>query len=133
MSGLISIDFSTQNLSNSYFSQNDTSEYLNSVNAEVNKTLNPINILKIGGEYRFKDISFRAGYHYQTKNQETSLNEDQAITLGIGFDFGGSNLSLSLIKFEKNQDFVLFPKGLSSPYQIKENLTQLTLSYNFKL
>ena len=133
MSGLISIDFSSQNLSNSYFSQNDKSEYLNSVNAEVNKTLNPINILKIGGEYRFKDISFRAGYHYQTKNQDTSLNEDQAITLGIGFDFGGSNLSLSLIKFEKNQDFVLFPKGLSSPYQIKENLTQLTLSYNFKL
>ena len=68
---------------------------------------NPINILKIGGEYRFKDISFRAGYYYQTKNQDTNINEDQAVTLGIGFDFGASNLSLSLIKFEKNKDFVL--------------------------
>jgi hypothetical protein len=38
-----------------------------------------------------------------------------------------------LIKFEKNKDFVLFAKGLNSPYQIKENLTQITLSYNFKL
>ena len=49
MSGLISIDYSSQNLSNSYLSQNDTSEFLNSVNTEVSKTLNPINILKIGG------------------------------------------------------------------------------------
>ena len=133
MSGLISIDYSSQNLSNTYLSQNDTSEFLNSVNTEVSKTLNPINILKIGGEYRFKDISFRAGYYYQTKNQDTNINEDQAVTLGIGFDFGASNLSLSLIKFEKNKDFVLFAKGLNSPYQIKENLTQITLSYNFKL
>ena len=74
-----------------------------------------------------------SGYYYQTKNQDTNINEDQAVTLGIGFDFGARNLSLSLIKFEKNKDFVLFAKGLNSPYQIKENLTQITLSYNFKL
>ncbi len=133
MAGLISIDYSAQNLSNSYFSQNVTSEFLNSLNTEVNKTLNSINTLKIGGEYRLKDISFRGGYFFQTKNQDTNIDEDHALTLGIGFDFGGSNLNISFIKFEQNKDFKLFSKGLTSPYQIKENLTQLTLSYNFKL
>ena len=129
--GLISIDYSTQNLSNSYLNQDSASDFLNTVNTQINQTLNPINTLKIGGEYRLKDISLRAGYFYQSKNQD--INKDQAITLGIGFDFGGSNLNISFIKFEQNQNFNLFSKGLTTPYQISKNLTQLTLSYNFKL
>ena len=129
--GLISIDYSTQNLSNSYLNQDSASDFLNTVNTQINQTLNPINTLKIGGEYRLKDISLRAGYFYQSKNQ--AINKDQAITLGIGFDFGGSNLNISFIKFEQNQNFNLFSKGLTTPYQISKNLTQLTLSYNFKL
>ena len=129
--GLISIDYSTQNLSNSYLNQDSTSDFLNTVNTQINQTLNPINTLKIGGEYRLKDISLRAGYFYQSKNQD--INKDQAITLGIGFDFGGSNLNISFMKFEQNQNFNLFSKGLTTPYQISKNLTQLTLSYNFKL
>ena len=131
--GLISIDYSTQNLSNSYLNQDSASDFLNTVNTQINQTLNPINTLKIGGEYRLKDISLRAGYFYQSKNQDIDIDIDQAITLGIGFDFGGSNLNISFIKFEQNQNFNLFSKGLTTPYQISKNLTQLTLSYNFKL
>lgn len=133
LAGLISLDYSTQNFSQTYVSQEGTSGFLNSLNEETNKILNPVNTLKIGGEYRLKNVSLRGGYFYQTKNQSTNENGNQALTFGIGFDFGGSNLNLSLVKFEQNRDFTVFSRGLTSPYSIKENLTQFTLSYNFKL
>jgi long-subunit fatty acid transport protein len=133
LAGLISLDYSTQNFSQTYVSQEGTSGFLNSLNEETNKILNPVNTLKIGGEYRLKNVSLRGGYFYQTKNQDTNENGNQALTFGIGFDFGGSNLNLSLVKFQQNRDFTVFSKGLTSPYSIKENLTRFTLSYNFKL
>ena len=78
-------------------------------------------------------MSLRGGYFYQTKSQDTNENGNQALTFGIGFDFGGSNLNFSLIMFEQNRDFKVFSRGLTSPYSIKQNLSQFTLSYNFKL
>ena len=83
--------------------------------------------------WRISVVDLPSIYFYQTKSQDTNENGNQALTIGIGFDFGGSNLNLSLVKFEQNRDFTVFSRGLTSPYSIKENLTQFTLSYNFKL
>ena len=131
--GLISLEYSNQNLSNSMLSQESVSEFLNNVNNEVNNSLNALNTIKIGSEYRLRNISFRAGYLYQTKNQDFIMNDNQAITFGIGFDFGASNINLSFVNFQQNQGLKLFSNGLTTPYEISKNLTQLTLSYNFKL
>ena len=131
--GLISVDYSTQNLSNSTLSQNMGSSFLGELNAEIRNKLKPTNTLKIGAEYRLKDLSLRAGYFYRTKNQNIITNDDQAITLGFGFDFGGSSINFSLVQFNQLQSFQLFSAGLTNAYEITKNLSQFTLSYNFKL
>ena len=99
----------------------------------TNKILNPVNTLKIGGEYRLKNVSLRGGYFYQTKSQDTNENGNQALTFGIGFDFGGSSINFSLVQFNQHQSFQLFSTGLTNAYEITKNLSQFTLSYNFKL
>ena len=132
-SGLFSVEYSMQNISNSTLSQNGGSDFLDSLNTQVNNTFQPVNTLKVGGEYRLKTFSLRAGYFYRTKNQTSLTNDDRALTLGFGVNFGASNLNFSLIQFEQNQQFNLFSNGLTDPYTLRKDLTQITISYNFKL
>ncbi len=131
--GLISIDYNIQNLSNILLSQTGGSSYLDEVSSEINSVFKPIKTVKIGGEYRLKDISLRAGYFYRTKNQEFVAKNNEAFTFGIGFDFGASSLNLSFVQLEQNQSFQLFSNGLIDSYDINKKLTQLTMSFNFKL
>ena len=114
-------------------SQTGGSSYLDEVSSEINSVFKPIKTIKIGGEYRLKDISLRAGYFYKTKNQDFVDKNNQAFTFGIGFDFGASSLNLSFVQLEQNQSFQLFSNGLIDSYDINEKLTQLTMSFNFKL
>ena len=131
--GLISFDYSTQDLSNSSLSQSGGNDFLENLTSEVSNNFNAVNTIKIGGEYRIKDLSLRAGYFYRTKNQSLVSDDDQAFTLGVGLNFGGSNLNLSFVQFEQNKRFQLFSDGLTDSYALSKSLSQITLSYNFKL
>ena len=132
-SGLISFDYSSQDLSNSSLSQSGGSNFLDNLTSEVSSNFNAVNTIKVGGEYRIKNLSLRGGYFYRTKNQSLVSNDDQAFTFGIGLNFGGSNLNLSFVQFDQNKRFQLFSEGLTDSYELSKSLSQITLSYNFKL
>jgi hypothetical protein len=131
--GLISIDYSNQNLSNSSYKDQFGSNYLNEVSQEIKSRFDSVNTLKVGGEFRFKDISLRTGFLSQNAYQRKSSSNNTAITLGLGLDFGSSSLSLSLVNFEQNKEYELYSEGLTDVYALNQNLTQFTVSYNFKL
>ena len=109
------------------------SNYLDTVSSRVNSEFGSINTLKIGGEFRLKDISLRSGILTRNGVYKNSTTYDTAFTLGVGLDFGASNLSLSLINFEQNKRFELFSEGLTDVYNLSQNLTQVSVSYNIKL
>jgi hypothetical protein len=131
--GLISIDYSNQNLSNSSYKDQFGSNYLNEVSQEIKSRFDSVNTLKVGGEFRFKDISLRTGFLSQNAYQRKSSSNNTAITLGLGLDFGSSSLSLSLVNFEQSKEYELYSEGLTDVYALNQNLTQFTVSYNFKL
>ena len=131
--GIISADYSSQNAGNTVLSDQYGSNYLNTVSSRVNSEFGSINTLKLGGEYRIKDISFRSGILSRNGVYKNSTTNDIALTLGLGLDFGASNLSLSLINFEQNKRFELFSEGLTDVYNLTQKLTQVSVSYNIKL
>ena len=131
--GIISADYSSQNAGNTVLSDQYGSNYLNTVSSRVNSEFGSINTLKVGGEYRIKDISFRSGILSRNGVYKNSTTYDTALTLGLGLDFGASNLSLSLINFEQNKRFELFSEGLTDVYNLTQKLTQVSVSYNIKL
>ena len=88
---------------------------------------------KIGGEYRLNDLSFRAGILNQNAAQKNTNTNTMALTFGLGIDFGSSSLAVSLINFEQNKQFELFSEGLTDTYSLNQKLTQVSISYNFKL
>ncbi|MGI9541154.1 MAG: hypothetical protein ACR2MI_03750 [Flavobacteriaceae bacterium] len=133
LKGLISIDYSNQNLSNSNYKNKFGSSYLNEVSQEIKSRFDSVYTLKVGGEFRFKDISLRGGFLNQNAYQRKRASNNTAITLGLGLDFGSSSLSLSLVNFEQNKEYELYSEGLTDVYTLNQNLTQFAVSYNFKL
>ena len=69
----------------------------------------------------------------QSKNQDFNIDNDQALSFGVGFNFRASAFNISFIQFEQNKNFELFSKGLVDSYYISKKLSQLSISYNFKL
>jgi len=131
--GIISADYSSQNTGNTILSDQYGSNYLNSISSRVNSEFGAVNTLKIGGEFRLKDISLRSGILTRNGVYKNSTTNDIALTLGVGIDFGASNLSLSLMNFEQNKRFELFSEGLTDVYDLSQKLTQISVSYNIKL
>ena len=131
--GIISADYSSQNTGNTILNDQYGSNYLNSISSRVNSEFGAVNTLKIGGEFRLKDISLRSGILTRNGVYKNSTTNDIALTLGVGIDFGASNLSLSLMNFEQNKRFELFSEGLTDVYDLSQKLTQISVSYNIKL
>ncbi|MEK9612733.1 MAG: hypothetical protein VW080_02260 [Flavobacteriaceae bacterium] len=131
--GVLSMDYSNQNVANTKLSQENGSDYLKGLNSDINTTFDAINTLRVGGEYRLKDISLRAGFVNRNNTLKNNLSNDQAITLGLGLDFGSSSLNLSFVQFNQNKEFKLYSEGLTDSFKLSNNATQVSISYNLKL
>ncbi len=131
--GLFSVEYSSQNLSNIYLSDEGTSSYLDEINLDVNNVFSPVNTFKVGGEYRFKKVNIRAGFYNRSKNQNLIINNDQAVTFGFGFNFRASAINFSFIQYNENKKIQLFSRGLIDSYDLNKKLSQVSISYNFKL
>ena len=131
--GLISIDYTAQNAANTVLTKKGNSKYLDELSNTFLNSFQSIQTLKIGGEYRFKDISLRAGYLKRNNAQRNIIDSDQAITFGLGFNFGSNSMSLSFVQLNENKEFNMFSEGLNDPYTLSNTINQLCLSYNIKL
>lgn len=131
--GLISLDYSTQNAANTVLSRTEGSGYLDDLTASLPNTYGSIETIKIGAEYRLKDISLRAGLLNRNNTQKRISSSDQAITFGLGLDFGSNSLSLSFVQFDQSKAFQMFSEGLNDLYTLSNKITQVSLSYNIKL
>lgn len=88
--GLISLDYSVKNYSNSTLGIFNDSNAFQSLNSEISNTLTTASTFKIGGEYRHKDFSFRAGSRLEESPYEDKEILDNLIgfSLGFGYNFG---------------------------------------------
>lgn len=133
VTGLISLDYSTQNAANTFLTNSEGSDYLNELSNMFINSFESIQTLRIGGEYRIKNISLRAGFLNRNNAQKDINDSDQAITFGIGFDLGSNSMNLSFVQLSENKKFNIFSEGLNDPYTLSNSITQVSISYNIKL
>ena len=131
--GLLSLDYGIQNAANTVLSRNVSSGYLNNLTSSLPDTFGSIQTIKVGGEYRFNDISLRAGILNRNNAHKSVSTSDHAFTFGLGLDFGSNTLSLSFVQLNNNKKFNMFSEGLTDPYTLSNNISQVSLSYNIKL
>lgn len=131
--GLLSLDYSLQNAANTVLSRNGCSGYLDNLTSSLPNTFGSIQTIKVGGEYRFNDISLRAGILNRNNANKSITTSDRAFTFGLGLDFGSNTLSLSFVQLNNTKKYDMFSEGLTDPYTLANNISQVSLSYNIKL
>lgn len=131
--GLISIDYTTQNTGDSVFKKEEGSSYLDDLTARISTYFETAQTLRIGSEFRLKDISLRAGFFNRINIQQKVSASNTAYTAGIGLDLGSNSLSFSLIQFQDSKTFQLFSEGLTDSYTLSNLHTQFSISYTIKL
>lgn len=133
-SGLISFDYSRTNFAET--SYNTTNDQLNNaLNSQISNTFKAANSYRFGGEYRFNNMSFRAGYKLvESPYKNTALFSDlKGYTLGFGYNFGNTRLDLAYENMTQEVAKSLYSNGNLNNALLNTKNSIFTLSLNMNL
>lgn len=130
-SALLSVDYSVKDYSNTRY----TGSKYAAANAELSSTLDVASELRVGFEYRIKQLSLRGGYRFEQSPYKngTTVGDLNGATGGIGFNFPGSRLDLAYSWYQRKYDSQLLPAGYTDPASVKSTNNNVTLSYTIDL
>jgi long-subunit fatty acid transport protein len=132
--GLISFDYSRKDYGNIKFKP--TSDAFFAVQNEViSNNLKAASTYRIGGEYRYKELSFRGGYRleespYENENFYGDLN---GFSLGLGYSFGNIKLDFAYDQSDRTINNQLYNVGLTDAATIDSKNSNFTLTLGFSL
>lgn len=127
--GLISIDYALKDYSSMKFRPKDDN-YFSTLNTAMADELTTASELRIGAEYRVKQISLRGGYRFEQSpyKNETTMGDLSSISAGLGYNFGDSRLDLAFTHTQRD-----YYQSLLSRYtdaaKVQNKMNNLTLSY----
>lgn len=129
--GLISADIATKDYSATKFKPNNEPLYRN-LNTQMNQELGNAIELRIGGEYRIKQTSLRAGYRYEQSPYENSnyIGDLTGFSLGAGYNFGESRLDISFANSQRYFNQSLISSGMTDTARIKNTNNNITVTYS---
>lgn len=132
--GLISIDASMKDYTSTKFSPSNDPAYVD-INSDMNSNLKNALELRIGGEYRIKQFSLRAGYRFEESpfKVDYAMGDLTGYSGGIGFNFGESKLDLAYSNSHRNYNQSFVSSGMNDTSRIRtiQNNVTLTYSINF--
>ena len=128
--GLLSFDYGFQDLSKTELRpEGDPSFQV--VNNQISNELGTVSTFRLGGEYRIERFSLRAGYRYEQSPYANgaTIGDLNAVSGGIGYNFGGSRLDFALARSQRDVNETLLDAGITTPAMINRINTNATLSY----
>lgn len=128
--GLISFDYSYKDYSNIAF----TSDGFDPVNADIGDHLQEVNTYRIGGEYRLKGFSFRAGFRYQdSPYKDKTIGDLRGYSAGLGYNFGSFRLDFGYDLAKRDYNRSLLHTGFEEQASIENSLSHYVLTLAFAL
>jgi hypothetical protein len=113
-SGLLSFDYSYSDYSNIQFGP--TSDPVFAIeNANISNLLQGAGSYRLGGEYRFDQLSLRGGLRYKESpyKNESTVGDTKGFSLGLGYNFGNYSFDLSYARAEESRNQQLYSVGLT--------------------
>ncbi|QXP77953.1 MULTISPECIES: OmpP1/FadL family transporter [Winogradskyella] len=132
--GLLSFDYSLKDYSNTKFKP--TSDVVfSSINNTISNTLDTAASYRLGGEYRYKQVSFRGGYRIEESpyKDDGFYGDLKGYSLGLGYDFGNLNLDLAFSQSERDYNYQFYSTGLTDAAQIESKYSDFILTLGFRL
>ena len=132
--GLISIDYSRKDYSNSKFKSNTQVDF-SQQNSMISNTLKAANTVRIGGELRHKKFSYRGGFKMEQSpyKDKAAYGNLKGFSLGLGYDFGGSRLDLAYENSDRKIDHKLFNAGNLGAAKIDRTNSNVSLTLSMSL
>ncbi|NRS89229.1 hypothetical protein HNQ02_002151 [Flavobacterium sp. 7E] len=132
--GLISIDYAIKDYSNTKFKpENDA--YYTRINNAMNDVLDNTGELRIGAEYKIKQLSLRAGYRYEQSpyKNKTTIGDLTGYSGGLGYNFGATKVDLSYAYAKRDSQQGFFAQGFTDGAKINSINNNVSLSVLFEL
>ncbi|MCM2302555.1 MAG: outer membrane protein transport protein [Flavobacteriaceae bacterium] len=106
--GLISLDYVYKNYSGIRLSSDDFS----SENQYFKDNLKSVGRLNLGAEWRFDNLSLRAGLHNEKSPFEGATNDEniEGFSLGAGYNFGAFKFDVSYSKTDQTKYYDFYPQ-----------------------
>jgi long-subunit fatty acid transport protein len=126
---LLSADVSTKDYSNTRFRpQND----YNGLNSFMSNALHNAIEVRIGGEYKYKEYSFRGGYRFDQSpyKVDQTFGDLTGYSTGLGYTFGDSRIDLAYSYEHRNFNYTFLSSGLTDPARVSRYNNNITLSYS---
>ncbi|MBT2162202.1 OmpP1/FadL family transporter [Zobellia barbeyronii] len=129
-SGLLSLDYGYQDMSNAELRPTSNSDFADE-NVFISESLGGVSSIRVGGEYRIKRVSLRAGYRYEQSPYESGniVGDLNGISGGVGYNFGRSRLDLAVSRTEQDVLQYFFDTGINTPALLNNVNTNVTLGY----
>lgn len=139
--GLISLDYSFKDYgsirfnSYNYYNSYDNENYFNSVNNVIKDSLNGVNSVRLGGEYRINQLSLRGGFRYEESpyKKDDRIGDLSGFSLGIGYNLGNYNIDISYARAEQERKQQLYSVGLTDNANINTVTSNIIFTLGFAL
>ncbi|MGZ0016590.1 OmpP1/FadL family transporter [Yeosuana sp. AK3] len=132
--GLISFDYSVKDYSKTKFRPKSDPAFIDQNNI-IGSQLTTASTYRIGGEYKYKQFSFRGGYRFEESpyKNEVTVGDLNGYSLGIGFNFGNTKLDLTFDEANRTNQNALYQVGLTDAATVDTKNTNVTLTLGFNL
>ena len=107
-----------------------------SLNTEINDVLaSAAATYRFGGEYRYKNFSFRGGYRFEESPyvDDTVFGDLTAYSAGLGYNFGNFNLDVAFTQSERDINNQLYNVGLTDTALVQSKFTDIILTLGFRI
>ena len=130
--GLLSVDFSTKDYSNTQFRPKNE---FTKVNKNMSNVLTRSNEVRIGGEYKIKFLSLRGGYRYEQSpyKDKKTIGDLTGYSGGLGYNFGDTKVDLSYSYSKRNARQQFFSQGFTDFTTINAIDNNVTVTVSFEL
>ncbi|WP_158974100.1 OmpP1/FadL family transporter [Cellulophaga sp. L1A9] len=127
--GLLSLDYGYQDMSNAEL-RPDSDPAFAAENNYISNQLQAVSSVRLGGEYRIKQVSLRAGYRYEQSPYENNVIGDlNGISGGLGYNFGPSKLDLAVNSYSQDRNATILSTDPTANLNSDNTNTNVTLSY----
>ncbi|OYU82093.1 MAG: transporter [Flavobacterium sp. BFFFF1] len=130
--GLISVDYSMKDYSNTRFKPK--AEFT-TANAQMADLFDTSGELRVGGEYKVKKWSFRGGYRFEKSpyKNDAVMSDLNAYSAGLGYSFGDTKIDVSYTKARRDYQQSSFSQGLTDSATINQRNHNVSLTVIFEL
>ncbi|MFD2914931.1 OmpP1/FadL family transporter [Psychroserpens luteus] len=132
--GLLSFDYSRRDHTKTKFKPTSDA-FFASQNEIMNSLFKIANTYRVGGEYKFRQFSFRGGYRLEESpyKDDSFYGDLTGYSLGLGYNFGNTKLDLTYDQAQRTTNNQLYSVGLIDAATLDSKNSNITLTLGFNL